>query len=225
VSTETSELAGSSGGSVPSALPGGPGTSTDPAAPRPAHVPPTRTAPVRPVGMTPPPGGADAPTQLQPAVAAPARRGGGKGWLAWVPEPETTYRPATDSELAAIQRGASAETRMINRSGSVSSLMRTIFRLPKMEDPNPGGRHLLVVCGWAVALGVLGLLTAIRAFIAMYTTAPAWYGPAVAVVGLIGTALTISALFAVQWHRLARLLLVLASAALLVVIILTGLAV
>ena len=210
--TETSELTGSSGGRVPAARPGGAGTSTAPAAPRQpgSPAPSGRTAPVRPVGLATPPA---------PPVPAPARRriGPGKGWLAWVPEPVMRYRPASEADLA-VARGT-------QRRGAAVATLRMIFRLPKMEDPNPGGRHLALVCGWGVALGVLGLLTAIRAFVAIYTVAPDWYAPAVSIVGLIGTALTITALFAVQWRQLARLLLALATAALIVVIALTGLVV
>jgi hypothetical protein len=221
VSPDTSELTGSAGGPVPTARPGGSGTSTEPAASRQpgSGGPAARTAPVRPAGL--------AGTPAPPVVRAPGRGrvGPGKGWLSWVPEPITRYRPASEADLAAVERGAGAATRPVRRRGTVASTLRMIFRLPKMEDPNPGGRHLALVCGWGVALGVMGLLTAIRAFIAIYTVAPAWYAPAVSVAGLAGTALTITALFAVQWRQLARLLLMLATAALIVVIVLTGLVV
>jgi len=77
------------------------------------------------------------------------------------------------------------------------------------------------ICGWAAALGIVGMLVGLLALVAMVRTTVGWYSPTVLAVGLAGILSTIGALASVHRHRLPWLLLGAASAALLTALALT----
>src|SRR5689334_22046717 len=90
----------------------------------------------------------------------------------------------------------------------------TRFRLPGAGDPPPAGRHLARVCAWAAALGLGGMLVALRAFIGLIYDDRAWFVPVLIVIGLTGLGCTIGAFASIHQRRLPMVLLGCASAAL-----------
>lgn len=62
---------------------------------------------------------------------------------------------------------------------------------------------MLGICGWATGLGVVGLGPASRAVVAVVSdTAPEWYEPTLAGLGLAGIGLTAMALGVARRRRL-----------------------
>lgn len=97
--------------------------------------------------------------------------------------------------------------------------------LPGFEQPFPIQRvdsvgasdRMLGLCGWATGIGVLGTAAAIRGLVAIRAgTAPGWYEPTLATVGLAAVACTVAAFTLVRRARLPWLLLSLATVPLLV---------
>jgi hypothetical protein len=89
------------------------------------------------------------------------------------------------------------------------------FRMPRAGDPPPEHRTLAVICGWAAALGLAGLIVGLLAVVRLIAATPGWYEPTVIAVGLTGIACTIGALTSMHQRRLPYALLCTASAALL----------
>jgi hypothetical protein len=79
------------------------------------------------------------------------------------------------------------------------------------------------VCGWAALLGGVGLVIGIRALVGVLTSSGAgWYEPSIAVVGMAGIGLTVSAFVTIQRHRLPYVFLGAATAVLVVGLALTA---
>ncbi len=79
----------------------------------------------------------------------------------------------------------------------------------------PPARRLIAVCAWAALLGFLGVIIALRGLFAILAShPPAWYEPALIVLGLGGIALTVAAFLAVRQRYTPWGLLGLASGAL-----------
>jgi hypothetical protein len=58
------------------------------------------------------------------------------------------------------------------------------------------------VCGWAAVLGGIGLVIGIRDLIAVVTqSSPSWFEPVMAVIGLVGIALTVGGFLTVHRQR------------------------
>lgn len=105
----------------------------------------------------------------------------------------------------------------------VAGALTVRFRLPAADDPAPAQNHLAGVCGWAAVLGLAGMVTALRAFIALVGHSPPWYAPTVIGVGVLGILSTIGAFASVHRRRLPWILLSFATAALLAVWLLSWL--
>ncbi len=76
---------------------------------------------------------------------------------------------------------------------TTKSAAKTTFRLPRPDDPAPNQRRLMGICGWAAALGIVGMLVGLLALVAMVRTTVGWYSPTVLAVGLAGILSTIGA--------------------------------
>jgi hypothetical protein len=82
------------------------------------------------------------------------------------------------------------------------------FRLPEPYDPAPRPARLVGICGWVAALGLLGLPVGGRAAVAIITDAgPAWFGPVVVLVGVLGLVVTAAGFATIHRRRLPWLLL------------------
>lgn len=96
------------------------------------------------------------------------------------------------------------------------------FRLPGSNDPAPPTTKLVAMCAWATGLGLIGLLVATRAVLAMWRgNPPGWYEPSFIAVGLVGIGLTVGAFMSIQRHRLPWIMLALATVPLIASIVLT----
>ena len=111
----------------------------------------------------------------------------------------------------------------VSRAKRLRQQLPDTFRLPTARDPAPEQRHLAAVCGWAAVLGLGGMAVALRAFVGLVGTSPAWYAPAVTAIGLIGLICTIAAFASVHKRLLPFALLGAASASLVLGWIVTGL--
>lgn len=82
----------------------------------------------------------------------------------------------------------------------------------RRAGPRGTSRQILGVCGWATALGLIGLATGLRGLVAIVAgAAPDWYEPTMAAVGLGGVALTMVAFLSVRHPRLPWIMLSLAT--------------
>src|SRR6266508_12796 len=88
------------------------------------------------------------------------------------------------------------------------------FRLPRAGDQVPASRHLARICAWAAALGLGGMLVALRAFIELIYEQRAWFAPTIVTVGVLGLACTIAAFASIHQRRLPLALLSIATLAL-----------
>jgi hypothetical protein len=91
----------------------------------------------------------------------------------------------------------------------------TFFRVPATDDPTPDNGQLVGICAWATALGLAGLLIAIRGLVGIiggYTAS--WYEPALVSVGMVGIVLTVLAFMAIQRRYLPWIMLGAATVAL-----------
>ncbi|WP_157756626.1 hypothetical protein [Plantactinospora sp. KBS50] len=164
------------------------------------------------------------PPALRSAVPAPEPPGGSQGERAAELSSLTELpAPAPAAELPVPHRA--------HRAGS--SAKRPVIRglplppppLPGFEQPFPIQRvdsvgasdRMLGLCGWATGIGVLGTAAAIRGLVAIRAgTAPGWYEPTLATVGLAAVVCTVAAFTLVRRARLPWLLLSLATVPLLV---------
>jgi len=88
------------------------------------------------------------------------------------------------------------------------------FRIPSTGDPTPPAGRIVAMCGWAAALGLVGVFLAIRALVALVGSVPGWYEPVVTADGVVGIALTVAAFLAVHREKLPWYLLSAATATL-----------
>ncbi|MDQ7904733.1 hypothetical protein RB614_09400 [Phytohabitans sp. ZYX-F-186] len=96
------------------------------------------------------------------------------------------------------------------------------FRLPGSADPSPPSGKLVAMCAWATALGLVGLLVATRALLALWRgNPPTWYEPSFIAIGLVGIGLTVGAFMSIQRRRLPWIMLALATIPLVASIVLT----
>lgn len=115
-----------------------------------------------------------------------------------------------------IQREARPEP------GSTPSGAARAFRLPGSDDPAPPTSKLIGMCAWATGLGLIGLLAATRAVLALWRgNPPTWYEPSFIAVGLTGIGLTVGAFMSIQRRRLPWVMLALATIPLIASIVLT----
>jgi hypothetical protein len=115
-----------------------------------------------------------------------------------------------------IQREARTEPRPTPSGAS------RIFRLPGSDDPAPPTTKLVGMCAWASGLGLVGLLVATRAMLAIWRgNPPGWYEPSFVIVGLVGIGLTVGAFMSIQRRRLPWVMLALATMPLIASIVLT----
>jgi hypothetical protein len=76
----------------------------------------------------------------------------------------------------------------------------TYFRFPAADDPTPGTARVLIMSLYGALLGLGGVGVGLRGLVSVIGGGvPGWYVPVLALVGLIGVALTVAAFLSV--HR------------------------
>jgi hypothetical protein len=76
----------------------------------------------------------------------------------------------------------------------------TVFRFPAASDPAPGTARVFGMALYAALLGLGGVGVGLCAFVSVLGgSAPEWYVPVLALIGLIGVALAVGALLSM--HR------------------------
>lgn len=94
--------------------------------------------------------------------------------------------------------------------------------VPVIARQPPRLRQIMGVCGWAALLGAIGLIVAVRGFIAdLMDETPNWYEPMMIGVGLTGITLTVGAFISVHRRRTPYILLSAATVVLAYAILLT----
>jgi hypothetical protein len=84
----------------------------------------------------------------------------------------------------------------------------TLFRFPAADDPAPGTRRLLSMSLYASALGLAGVGVGVRGFVSVLSgTAPGFYVPVLALLGLLSVALMVGAFLSIHRRVLPYLLL------------------
>jgi hypothetical protein len=87
-----------------------------------------------------------------------------------------------------------------------------LFRFPAADDPAPGTRRLLAMSLYASALGLAGVGVGVRGFVSVLGgTAPGWYVPVLALLGLISVALVVGGFLSIHRRVLPYLLLLAAA--------------
>jgi hypothetical protein len=177
-----------------------------PSAAGPLSEPLTEPDEGKPGGPAPAPGPGPAPAAPPPAEESDdhgegsgAHRATPRRWrsLRWRPGPRSA--------------GASGQHARTESRFRVS----TFFRVPATDDPTPDNGQLVGICAWATALGLAGLLIAIRGLVSIiggYTAS--WYEPALVSVGMVGIVLTVLAFMAIQRRYLPWIMLGAATVAL-----------
>lgn len=83
-----------------------------------------------------------------------------------------------------------------------------LFRFPAADDPAPGTRRVLAMSLYAAALGLAGVGVGVRGFVSVLSgTAPGWYVPVLALLGLVSIALVVGGFLSIHRRRLPYLLL------------------
>lgn len=85
-------------------------------------------------------------------------------------------------------------------------------RLAASHRPAPPADRLLGVFAWVTALGILGLVVALRGYAAIEAgVGPSWYEPALVTIGLIAVGLTVAGMLLADRLRLPWIMLGLAT--------------
>jgi hypothetical protein len=88
----------------------------------------------------------------------------------------------------------------------------TLFRFPAADDPAPSTGRLLAMSLYASALGLAGVGLGVRGFVSVLGgTAPGFYIPVLALVGLISVALVVGAFLSIHRRVLPYVLLLAAA--------------
>lgn len=135
---------------------------------------------------------------------------------------------ATDERLAAaarpqrLDRRPGAQPVATGAGGDAGLTWAEDSRPVPVVGQPPRLRQIMGVCGWAAVLGAIGLIVAIRGFIAdLMEETPDWYEPMMIGVGLTGIALTVGAFISVHRRRTPYILLSAATVVLAYAILLT----
>jgi hypothetical protein len=137
------------------------------------------------------------------------------------PRPNGTYVAESFSgDISQTMGGTPA----LARDGEPAGLARVTLamRPPRKESPAP--RRLVGLCSWAAAIGILGLIMAIRAAVAVMVGTASWYVPAVSIIAVVGVAATMGAFLAARARMLPWVLLGAATTALAASLVLTSFA-
>jgi hypothetical protein len=131
-------------------------------------------------------------------------------------QPGTYIGETYAGDLGATMGG----TPVVANDGEPAGLARvTLAMRPETKQPPAPGR-LVGLCAWAAVIGIIGLVLAIRSALAILSGAPAWFAPIAAIVGLLGFTSTLGAFVTARWRIAPWALLGLASATIVVALIL-----
>ena len=87
-----------------------------------------------------------------------------------------------------------------------------LFRFPAADDPAPDTRRVLAMSLYASVLGLAGVGVGVRGFVSVLGgTAPGWYVPVLALLGLISVALVVGGFLSIHRRVLPYLLLLAAA--------------
>jgi hypothetical protein len=158
-----------------------------------------------------------APADTAPAGAAPADADRANAAAVVDDAPAGTETAAPDKPArrhawrslgrrpqAATGAGAHARAERFN--------VASLFRLPGTHDPSPDNGQLIGICAWAMALGVVGLLIALRGLVGIVSGhAPTWYEPTLIGTGMVGILFTVLAFLTIQRRYLPWIMLAVAT--------------
>jgi hypothetical protein len=119
---------------------------------------------------------------------------------------------ATQSEE--VPQEAGIYSRQRGSVGRFGAAVNKHFRLPTPDDPTPSTPWLLLITGWAAALGLVGLLPAaqVAVMVLFNTKGPSWYPTTTVIIGVIGLALVAAGFASIHRNRLPLAMLTAASA-------------
>lgn len=107
--------------------------------------------------------------------------------------PKATGTYVADSfsgDVAATMGGTFA----LAHDGEPAGLARvTLAMRQPMRKESPAPRRLVGLCSWAAAVGILGVILALRAIVAVIVGTPAWYLPTAGLIALVGIVATMGA--------------------------------
>jgi hypothetical protein len=78
----------------------------------------------------------------------------------------------------------------------------TIFRFPAPDDPPPGAARMLAIAVYGTALGLCGVGVGLYAVMAVFSGAPAWYLPVLALLTMLSVAPVVAAFLAIHQRTL-----------------------
>jgi hypothetical protein len=132
-------------------------------------------------------------------------RSGSAGVAAGIPT--VTHRPAGDTTARTAVFVPAQPGRTVSPAPKAPYIPQQL-RQPGPTDRVPRLRQIMGICGWAAVLGGVGLVIGIRGFVGILAgDAPAWYEPAIAVVGALGIGLTVTSFLSAHRRRVPWLLL------------------
>lgn len=113
--------------------------------------------------------------------------------------PDQPAKPARRHAWRSLGRRPQAATGAGAHARAERFNIASVFRLPGTHDPSPDNGQLIGICAWAMGLGVVGLLIALRGLVGIVSGhAPNWYEPALIGTGLAGILFTVLAFLTIQ---------------------------
>lgn len=162
----------------------------------------------------------------------PSTDGQPKSTIATIARPVLTPRSAPDAKNTYVADSFAGEADMTSggspvlaQDGEPAGLARvTLAMRTPAESLPPAPRRLVGLCSWAAAVGILGVIIAIRAVVATIIGTSAWFPITAGAVGLIGVVATMGSFVTARREHTPWALLSIASLTLIVATILTSVA-
>ncbi|GAA4924682.1 hypothetical protein [Actinoplanes utahensis] len=85
------------------------------------------------------------------------------------------------------------------------------FRFPAPDDPAPGAARMLAIALYSAALGLCGVAVGLWAVMAVFSGAPGWYLPVLALLTMLSVAPVVAAYLAIHQRTLPWFLLLAAA--------------
>ncbi|NUO61068.1 MAG: hypothetical protein HOV78_30790 [Hamadaea sp.] len=103
---------------------------------------------------------------------------------------ETPAQPSGETQAATLVRARVGSLPVVPAE-AIQAVRRNpmrALRLPEHDDPEPGSTRMLGMSAWAALLVFVGMVVAIRVFLAIvFEPGPEWLVPTVMSVGIAGT--------------------------------------
>jgi hypothetical protein len=156
-------------------------------------------------------------TEANRTIAATPMNGAVNGAI---PHPRSTSGTYVADTYSGDLTATSGGTPALANDGEPAGLARVTLAMRPAPVPPPAPGRLVGICAWAAAIGIVGLILAIRSGYAVLSGAPGWFFPLALITGLSGFATTVAAFFSTTHRRRPWILLGYASATLVVALIL-----